>query len=137
MAAAAQILAVDIGDKRSGVARASSVARLAEPLESVATDKLVDFLNQFSKDHQLEAIVIGLPRNLKGEETAQSQVVREWIAKNRDQISEPLFWQDETLTTVVSKNNEQRAKNIDEHAGAAAVILQDFLDSPIEDRVGF
>ncbi len=136
MAAAAQILAVDIGDKRSGVARASSVARLAEPLESVATDKLVDFLNQFSKDHQLEAIVIGLPRNLKGEETAQSQVVREWIAKNRDQISEPLFWQDETLSTLTANSQPPTAK-ADEHAGAAAVILQDFLDSPIEDRVGF
>ena len=124
MAEPTEILAIDVGDKNSGVARASSVARLAEPLASVPTEELVEFVIAHAKSQPVAAVVFGLPRNLKGEETAQSRSVRDFVEAVKTQIKASLFWQDETLSTKQANSQPLTAK-ADEHATAAAVILQD------------
>ena len=61
---AKEILALDIGQKLTGLARASNVARIAEPLKNIDTKKAVDTVRDYLKNNEVEAVVVGLPRNL-------------------------------------------------------------------------
>jgi putative Holliday junction resolvase len=121
-----EFLGVDIGHKRVGIARGSAAARLAEPLKTVAADTAIAEINSLAAANSAAAIIIGLPRNLRGEDTPQTQSVRQWVEKAKPQIGLPFYWQDEALTSVGSDGDDARA---------AAMILQDFLDTPAGQRV--
>lgn len=136
-----EILALDVGAAKVGLARGSSAARLAEPLKTVKTNEALAELQELIKQNKAEAIVVGLPRNLSGEDTGQTRWVRAWVKAAQKEISLPFYFQDEALTSQEAMNKEQGTKNkrtknkIDEHAQAAVVILQDFLDSPPRERI--
>ena len=126
---AKDIIGLDIGQKHTGVARASSIAKLAEPLKTVSTKDLEAELSELSEQRGFEAIVAGLPRNLSGDDTKQTEWVRARIEHLKRAIKLPIYWQDEALTSKTAADHH------DEHAQAAASILQDFLDAPESDRV--
>jgi putative holliday junction resolvase len=119
-----EFLGVDFGHKRVGIARGSAAARLAEPLKTVAADTAIAEINSLAAANSAAAIIVGLPRNLRG--TPQTQSVRQWVEKAKPQIGLPFYWQDEALTSVSSDGDDARA---------AAMILQDFLDTPAGQRV--
>lgn len=130
-----QILALDVGKKRTGIARASSMARIAEPLLSVDTAKIQECLRQLNSEFDVDCIVVGLPRSLEGNETEQTRWVREWVADIKPQLAVPFFWQDEALTTELAQKWMQDSKSgHDLDAHAAAAILDDFLKTPETDR---
>jgi putative holliday junction resolvase len=121
-----EFLGVDVGDKRVGVARGSGAARLAEPVMTIAADKAIDGISDLATKNSSSGVVVGLPRNLAGKDTPQTKVVRQWVKNARKQINLPFYWQDEALTSVASQGDDARA---------AAMILQDFLDTPVAQRV--
>ncbi len=135
---AREILGLDIGRKHSGVARSSNVARLAEPLLSLPTSKVISKLKEYTVQKSVESVVVGLPRGLDGQETQQTDWVRKWVDSAKLVLEIPLFWQDEALTTKATESQASQLhlkSQVDDHSLAAAVILQDFLDSPEADRV--
>lgn len=123
-----EFIGVDVGSKRVGLARGSSKAKIAQPLKVVPSDQAVVELSRLNPD----GIVVGLPRGLEGQETAQTSTVRNWVKQAQNQLKTPFYWQDEALTSVAA---EKSAHKEDVDAIAASVILQDFLDTPIEQRV--
>ncbi|HEX4775032.1 MAG TPA: Holliday junction resolvase RuvX, partial [Candidatus Saccharimonadales bacterium] len=80
-----EFLGVDVGSARVGVARGSSSARLAEPLKTVDAKMAVPELKTLAAGHQAAGIVVGLPRNLDGQDTAQTQFVRDWVGEAKVQ----------------------------------------------------
>lgn len=122
-----------MGQARVGIARGSSAARIAQPLKTVPAARAFEELENLIKSHATQAIVIGLPRSLDGQETAQTQTVRQWAAQAKDRLKLPLYWQDEALTSVQAELDVKGLADLD--SKAAAVILQDFLDSREDDRV--
>jgi putative holliday junction resolvase len=126
-----EFLSVDVGSKRVGIARGSSLARIAEPLKTVALDEVLSELASLSNN--IDGIVVGLPRGLDGQETSQTKTVRQWVQEAQAHIHKPFYWQDEALTSVAAKDKGAVEDEVD--AVAASVILQDFLDTPIEQRV--
>lgn len=132
---AKEILALDVGLKRTGIARASNVARLAEPLMSVSTKDAVATLRKYFSRHKVEAVAVGLPRNLSGEDTEQTRWVRDWVEKAKQQLNIPLYWQDEALTSIKANEVSPRHQSADTDSISAAIILQDFLDMPEAERV--
>ena len=137
-----RILALDIGVKRIGVAFADTKVRIAIPRGMIPVDG--EELAAIAKNYRLEKaelIVAGLPRNNQGEETQQTQYVRDFIQKLQAYFAEQeetrLFvrFQDESLTSVVAEtrfgNNISRTDRatgkVD--AEAAAIILQDFIET--------
>lgn len=124
-----EYIGVDYGSARVGLARGSSLARLAEPLKTVASEDAVKEIAELAKQNQASGIVVGLPRNLSGQETDQTKMVREWVISAKVQIKLPFYWQDEALTSAAAG----KADDVD--ATAAALILQDFLDCREGDRV--
>lgn len=134
-----QLLALDIGKARTGIARASSLARIAEPLITIETADLIKTLGELIKEQNYSVIVVGLPRNLQGDETAQTEWVRHWVDKAKKKLTAEFYWQDEALTTKIAEADQlARGKKIPQGADAlaAAIILQDFLDTPEALRVG-
>ncbi len=126
-------LGIDVGKARIGIARGTNLARLAQPIKTVPADELIQVLRKLIDEYDAEAIVVGLPRNLSGEETAQTKSVRDWVRIAKDQIKLPFYFQDEALTTVKAEHLTGKDTEVD--ALAAAILLQDFLDTPEAQRV--
>lgn len=125
-----------MGKVRVGIARASAVAQIAEPLVSVASDSAISSLQKMIKQYDVGTIVVGLPRSLQGDETSQTAWVRQWVQQAKTQINLPFFWQDEALTSKIAEAQQlAHKKTNDVDSLAAAIILQDFLDTPEADRI--
>lgn len=131
----AEFLGLDVGMQRTGIARGSAMAKIAQPLFSVGTDELIDNLKTLIVAHKADAVVVGLPRNLKGDDTKQTDWVREWATSAKDKVKLPFYWQDEALTSVNAEAMQSKTKTKDIDSLAAAIILQDFLDSPEQQRI--
>ena len=98
----------------------------------VISEKLLEVI----KKKNVEYIVIGLPIGLKGQETSQTKIVREFAEEIRS-LALPVYFQDERLSSLSAKKSliEQNVKTghnksfID--STAAAIFLQQFLDSKV------
>ena len=127
-----QIVALDVGDKRIGVAVASVEARLPRPLVTLANDddfsrKLADIIDK----EAIGAIVVGLPRGMEGQHTAQTVATEKCVERLNQTINLPMIFQDEALTSQKAEEelgSRHQAFTKDEvDALAASYILQDFL----------
>lgn len=128
------ILALDVGGARIGVARASSVVRIAEPLTTLPNDEhLWQSVTQLCLEHNVQQLVVGLPRGLDGQETAQTAVVRDFVAELSQHLDTPVVLQDEAVTSrqaeeeLVARGKPYAKGDID--ALAATYILEDYLRS--------
>jgi len=126
------VISLDVGERRIGVALASLVARLPAPHGVIASgDTAIEAICDLAAKQQVQVIVVGLPRGLNGQDTAQTQQVRDFTDKLRKVCKLPIHFQDEALT---SKQAEQELSDrvvrytkeaVD--ALAATYILTDFL----------
>jgi putative Holliday junction resolvase len=128
-------LALDVGERRIGVAVASSITHVARPLTTLLqSDHIIEDIEQIVKTEAVEALVVGLPRGLDGQETQQTQSVRKFVARLHGHITVPTFWQDEALTSVQAEAELSQRKGsstkADIDALAATYILEDFLRDP-------
>lgn len=126
------ILALDVGDVRIGVARANTIAKIAEPLVTIEmNDTAAERVAELTKEQQADCVVVGLPRNMAGDETAQTEKVRAFVAKLEDALDIPVKLQDESLTSVKAEEILEARKSGynkgDVDALAAALILEDYL----------
>jgi putative holliday junction resolvase len=131
--AATNILGLDIGEKRVGAARVNMQAKLPQALMTLDNDlSLIDNLRTLINEYQIDLIVVGLPRNLSGVETAQSRYVRDFCDKSLRQLNLPLVLFDETLSSVTAETQLQernKYNKADVDAAAASVILEDYVAS--------
>lgn len=127
-----QLLALDVGLARTGIARASWVARLPEPLMSVATEKIDDCLEKLIHEYSVDTVVVGLPRSLNGNETGQTKWTRQWVQDTKPKHQAKWFFQDEALTSQLAQSH---SSDHDLDAHAAAAILDDFLKTNEGDRM--
>ena len=126
------IMALDVGGRRIGVAIANSEIRLVRPLTTLENGpRFFDELGQLIRAHSVKRLVIGLPRSLDGQATAQTETVRAFAAKLEKHVDIPLHWQDEAVTSRQAEAELQRRKKPyakeDIDALAATYILEDFL----------
>ncbi len=136
-----RILALDVGTKRIGVAFADTAVRIAIPRGMIPVDgnEFAEIAKQFRLE-KADIIVSGSPRNNSGEETRQTESVRQFIDGLKQYFveqgnAEPkVFFQDESYTSITAEEllkptrADRKAGKVDEEA--AAVILQDFLERP-------
>lgn len=131
------ILGLDLGTARTGVARMNTVARIAEPLNvldmKVSDSELVLQVKQLVADYDACALVVGLPRNLSSENTAQTDWVEEKIALLIDGLVVRVFSLDEALTTHTATGRAMGGQAID--SVAAGIILEDFAAEVINGKI--
>lgn len=126
-------LALDIGEARIGVARGSAVARIAEGLTTILVDgSELSQMGQLAEEHDIDLLVVGLPRNQAGELTEQTKRIHQLAEHYAEELELPLAFQDESLTSVEAekllKARGDRYDKGDIDRVAAELILQDFLD---------
>ena len=132
MSQSKKYLALDIGQKRIGVALGDDVVKIAVPMETVEVNgKELEAIAKYIAREEADVVVIGYPRNQSGEPTAQTAFV-EAVAKQIEAFAPKVVFQDESLTSVLA---EQHLKALgkpytkaDIDAHAAALILQDYLE---------
>jgi putative holliday junction resolvase len=126
------LLALDIGEVRTGVARANSVAQIASPLLVIESqDSLIESVNELIGREDATALVIGLPRSMAGNETSQTTYVRDVAAQIAARVNIPLYFMDEALTSTKAEEElKQRGKpylKSDIDMLSATYILEDFM----------
>jgi putative Holliday junction resolvase len=131
-----RVLGIDYGDSRIGLAMSDPLKIIASPFKTIrneGNEKCLQVLQSLIKEKDVEAIVVGLPLGLKGQETAQTKKVREF-ADLLCILKLPIRLEDERLSSVSAEKSmiQQNIKTghnkglIDQRA--AAIVLQQFLD---------
>lgn len=124
----ASILALDVGDARVGVALANTIARIPAPLAIVENDeKVFDAIKDLVEKNNAQTIVVGLPRNMQGEETAQSKASRDFAEKLKQQLDLPITFADESLSTKRAENYMRKRPQGHLDDIAACFILEEYL----------
>lgn len=157
----ARLMALDVGEVRIGVAISDATGFLASPYTTlhVSRDeaKTWEAIRRLIGETEVEGLVIGLPISLDGQIHAQAERVQAFARRLQQQVSIPLTFWDERLSTVEAQRllsereqEEQgmygrrggggrnrgrssvpgrgRRKHQEIDALAAAVILQEYLD---------
>jgi putative Holliday junction resolvase len=148
--AAVRVLGIDYGARRIGLALSDATGTLASPwrrLERPPSERetlrlvaeLVDALR--NEDDGLGAIVVGWPRRLDGSPTHQTPLVEAFRSALSERTGLDVVLQDERLSSHAAEERltargvrdwRDRKKKLD--AAAAAVILQDYLDTRVPAR---
>jgi putative Holliday junction resolvase len=133
-----RILALDVGERRIGVAVSDETGTLARPLTTITrASKREDFecIARLVIEQGAERIIAGYPRSLSGDEGSQAQRVRRYIKALAATLPVPIELWDERYTTVeaterLNDANRRRPRDRGQlDAAAAAIILQDYLDA--------
>lgn len=121
------ILGLDLGEQRTGVARMNVVARIPEPLAILSTvnENFIESISELVARYNADALVVGLPRGLDGQETKQTLWAREMTNKIQDLITVPVFSIDEAGTTKQARELNKNEKYVD--SIVAGILLEDFL----------
>ena len=138
-----RILALDLGERRIGVALSDALGFLATPLtvvQSADRQAALAAIEHLVYKHDVERVIVGYPRSMNGTVGRQAQFVDRYVetlcarlqaADGRRTV--PVILWDERLSTTLAQRliheagNHVQRDRID--AAAAAVILQSYLDA--------
>ena len=137
-------MGLDVGEKRIGIAISDATATLARPVgvlkaaglnANTVTLVSAEIARLAAEDDPVSSIVVGLPRRLDGSSSDMTPRVERFAADLGTRTGLPVVLQDERLTSreaesrlaVREKDWRVRKERLD--AAAAAIILQDYLDT--------
>jgi len=133
-----RILAIDYGLKRTGIAVTDPLRIIATALETVESEKLINYLTAYFQKEPVDQLVVGMPRRLNNEDTDMTPHVRKLVVQLQQKFPEkPVALMDERFTSSIAlqtmisggmKKKDRRIKgNVDKIS--ATLILQSFLES--------
>jgi putative Holliday junction resolvase len=132
----ARILAIEYGDRRSGLAISDPLGIIAHPLEVIEGEEaLWAYLDAVMVEKEIGLVVLGLPRNMNGTLGPKARQVLRFKERLGARIERPVELWDERLTTVQAHRAlresglslQKRLRRVDKVA--AQILLQSFLDS--------
>lgn len=137
-----KLIALDVGEKRIGVAKADTGVKIAVPVGMIPVDgRELSAITRLCTIQNIDHIIVGMPRNLQGRLTKQSEYVKDFVNSLKIALESArpngkdikVFFQDESLTSVQAKQN-LKLRNVSKQSGeidaeSAALILQDFLEN--------
>lgn len=133
-----RFLAIDLGDRRTGLASGDDQVGLVSPLrvlEIASREALIDAIVEVVTDVEPHEIVVGLPLNMDDTEGPAAKQARAFADAVHERTSLVVHLQDERLTSYAADQRMARTGRTHQEkkrlrdALAAAEILQDFLDS--------
>lgn len=130
----ARFLGVDYGTTRVGLALSDGLALTAQPLETVPAEAAIEAICSVANEHELDAIVVGLPTSLSGAEGPMARAAREFADRVESETGCTVVMHDERFTSIEAERVllASGARRDDRRATrdrvAAAVMLQGFLD---------
>ena len=135
-----RIMALDVGERRIGIALSDALGITAQPLMTYNRAKNnrkedIQGLWELIKKHEVEKLVVGLPKNMNNTLGFKAEEVQNFIKALVEVEEIPVEWVDERLTTVSAEralleadvSRKKRKSVIDKMA--AVLILQTYLES--------
>ncbi len=131
-----RFLALDLGDRRTGLALGDSLTNIVSPIGTINVAKgpaLLEALKKVLEENAPDEIVIGLPLNMDESEGAASKAVREFALQIAQLTNKPIHLHDERLTTfeadsrMAQSGRTHAEKKALRDSLAAAAILEDYL----------
>lgn len=133
-----RILAIDFGEKQTGIAVTDELKIIASGLTTVKTVELLDFLKNYVSSEPVELFVIGLPKQLNNQPSQSEVFIKPFIEKLQNLIPEiPIIRIDERFTSKMAfqtmidsglgKKQRRNKALVDEIS--ATIILQSYLYS--------
>ena len=140
-----RILALDLGDRRIGMAISDPLRHTARPLmtlERVSRGRDMERIREVITEQEVAAIVVGMPLNMDGSRGPRARLTETFIDRVRGAMRISVYEWDERLTTVQAERvliegnmrRERRREVIDQVA--AVIILQSYLDARRCDSTG-
>ena len=132
-----QILAIDYGKARTGIAVTDDMQIIASGLTTVETPKLIDFLKKYFLENSVDEVVIGLPTDLKGNMSDIETEIQKFILVFEKEFTDKKINRlDERFTSKMAsffisqsgKNKKQRQEKGLIDKVSATILLQNFLD---------
>ncbi len=132
----ARILALDYGEKRTGIAVTDEMQIIASGLATIDTKRIFSFLTEYLKNESVELFIVGEPKQMDNTESESEQFIRPFIKKlNQTFPKTPVKRIDERFTSKMafksmidsglSRKKRQNKSLIDEIS--ATLILQTYL----------
>lgn len=131
-------LGLDLGSRTLGMAVSDALGIIASSYKIVRHneeyDRLLDEVQATVEEKKIEAIVLGLPKNMNNTIGPKGELSFQFKEKLENKLNIPVYLQDERLTTKQAENllinndtsRKKRKKVID--SMAATIILQSYLD---------
>ena len=134
----ARILAIDYGTKRVGIAVTDPEKLVANPLTTVPTKDIIEFLSKYLLEEDVESIVVGMPRDLFNNDSHSTPAVKQFVNQLKRKFEAyPLHLHDERFTSKMaldamirsgsSKRDRRKKENIDKLS--ATIILQSYMEA--------
>lgn len=98
-----RIMSIDPGSARLGIAISDPLRTVAQPLEFVPAEPEAEVFPRLSRlvsEHEVEKIVVGMPRNMDGSYGGAAETVRAFVERLRTELKVPVITWDERLTSV-------------------------------------
>ena len=133
-----RILAIDYGRKRTGLAVTDMLRITANPLLTIETSELMNWLTEYFVKEQVDEVVIGHPTQMNGQESESMNYIRPFLGVFKKTFPDkPITMYDERFTSVLAhramidggmkKKDRQNKAVVDKIA--ACIILEGYLDS--------
>lgn len=132
-----QILAIDYGKARCGIAATDEMQIIASGLDTVETKNIFSFLEKYFSENKVDEVVIGLPTDLKGNASEIETEILPFIEKFKSAFPSVMVHRmDERFTSRMAsffisqsgKNKKQRQEKGLIDKVSATLILQNFLE---------
>jgi len=133
-----RILAIDYGQKRVGLAVTDPLQLIANSLDTVSAHEALNFIKSYVEREQVEKFVIGLPKQMNGQDSDSMDYIRPFAKKLQENFPNiELIYVDERFTSVLAhkamldgglkKKDRQNKALVDRIS--ATIILQTYLES--------
>ena len=133
----ARILAIDFGSKRVGLAVTDPLQIIATALDTVHSKDVMQYLQNYLQNEEVESFVLGLPQNLSGEDTNATPLVESFAKQLQNKFPDkPIYRVDERFTSKIAldtmiaggskKKDRQNKGNLDKIS--AVLILQTYME---------
>ena len=132
-----RILAIDYGQKRTGLAVTDMLRITANPLLTIETSELMNWLTDYFTKEQVDEVVIGHPTQMNGQESESMNYIRPFLGVFKKTFPDkPITMYDERFTSVLAhramidggmrKKDRQNKAVVDKIA--ACIILEGYLE---------
>lgn len=129
-----KFIALDIGEKRLGIAHSDDNGSFSFPLTTLNVDENVENeLDQVIREERPEKIVVGLPRNMDGSLGFQVERVRDFVETSLVKYKEIVEYEDESATSLEAERvMKMEGKDPRKEKGlvdmyAAKIILESYI----------
>jgi putative Holliday junction resolvase len=124
------VLGIDYGENKTGLALAGAVAKLPKPFGTIGSNGVVKKIKELIKTEDIRLIAVGLPKSLEGNETSQSRSIRQFADGLKKEVAADVVFADETLSSVRAeeyiKDNGLPPEMVD--SIAACFILEELFE---------